>query len=78
MNHYLLYAALHGAGNSSAEFDTVEEVVEAVSTLVRNTFEEGHQMVTFSVGDISETVREEELTASDVKTPEVAAESEEN
>lgn len=64
MGKYLLYVALHGAGDSSAEFDTVDEVVDAVATLTRNTFEEGHPMVTFSVGDISETVREETTDAT--------------
>lgn len=58
MARYLLYVALHGEGDSSAEFDELDEVVEAVSELTRKTFEEGRNMVTFSVGDISQTVKE--------------------
>lgn len=58
---YLLYVALHEEGDSSAEFDTIDEVVEAVSELTRKTFESERLMITFSVGDISGTIREEEV-----------------
>lgn len=67
MARYLLYVALHGEGESSAEFDTIDEVADAVSELTRKTFESGRNMVTFSVGDISQTISEDEVHAEQIK-----------
>lgn len=63
MARYLLYVALMEEGESSAEFDELDEVVEAVTELTRKTFESGRRMVTFSVGDMSDTIKEEEVHA---------------
>lgn len=52
---YLLYVALEQGEGSSADFDTLDEVVDAVSELTRNTFESGRRLVTFSVGDMELT-----------------------
>lgn len=59
MPRYLLYVALHDGDGTSAEFDDLDEVVDAVTELTRKTFESGRNLVTFSVGDMSETVKEE-------------------
>lgn len=59
MGRYLLYVDLpEDGGDGTTELDTVEECVEAVSQLVRNTFESGRRLVTFSVGDMEATLQE--------------------
>jgi hypothetical protein len=52
---YLLYVALEQGDGQSDDFDTLDEVVEAVSELTRKTFESGRRLVTFSVGDMELT-----------------------
>jgi hypothetical protein len=52
---YLLYIALEEGEGASSDFDTLDEVVEAVGELTRNTFESGRRLVTFSVGDMELT-----------------------
>lgn len=65
MARYLLYVALHEEGDSQAEFETVDECVEAAGELIRKTFGSGRQLVTFSIGDITDYGDQELVVVAD-------------
>lgn len=56
---YLLYVALEEGNGSTQEMDSVDECVEVASELIRKTFGSGRRLVTFSIGDMAETIIEE-------------------
>lgn len=64
MGRYLLYVALEDGGGSSEEMDNVDEIVEVASELIRKTFGSGRRLVTFSIGDMAETIIEDEAHES--------------
>jgi hypothetical protein len=63
MAKYLFYVKLSGGGEAFSDADSIDEAVEMAGELIRNTFGSGYNLVTFSVGDVSDWSSEEVTTA---------------